>query len=191
MSALRSTRWGIGSSCPSTDGDRRPAVTARLDPPWTAFHGPGPEVARRSSYTCRRRRSIIAAGRRTGVAVGAGERVQAAVDRLAAGLGLPVLVEDPRFRPLWWGAQQDVDGTRLRSILHRTGDPAAAALVVRWGLPTAEGPVRTPAAPEADMVARWCVPLRRDRRLHGYLWVSDPDARVSGEQLAEVVACVA
>jgi hypothetical protein len=121
--------------------------------------------------------------------VDAGDRVQADVDRLAAGLGLPVLVEDPRFRPLWWSAQRDVDGTRLRSILHRTVDPAAAAMVVRWGLPTAEGPVRTPAAPEADMVARWCVPLRRDRRLHGYLWVSDPDARVTGQQLAEVVAC--
>src|SRR3954453_9321003 len=190
MSALRSTRWGIGSSCPSADGDRRPAVTARLDPPRTAFLGPGPEVARRSSYTCRRRGAIIAAGRRRRRwAVGAGDRVQAAVDRLAAGLGLPVLVEDPRFRPLWWSAQRDVDGPRLRSILQRTVDPSAAALVVRWGLPTAEGPVRTPAAPEADMVPRWCVPLRRDRRLHGYLWVSDPDARVTGRQLAEVVAC--
>jgi PucR C-terminal helix-turn-helix domain len=123
--------------------------------------------------------------------VDAGDRVQAAVDGLAAGLGLPVLVEDPRFRPLWWSAQRDVDGTRLRSILHRSVDPSAAALVVRWGLPTAEGPVRTPAAPEADMVARWCVPLRRDRRLHGYLWISHPDARVTAEQLAGVVACAA
>jgi PucR C-terminal helix-turn-helix domain len=125
------------------------------------------------------------------VAVSGAERVQAAVDRLAAGLGLPVLVEDPRFRPLWWSAQHDVDATRLRSILHRAVEPAAAALVVRWGLPTAEGPVRTPAAPEAEMVARWCVPLRRDRRLHGYLWISDPDARVTEEQLGEVVACAA
>jgi hypothetical protein len=39
-------------------------------------------------------------------------QVQAAVDRLGASLGHPVLVEDPQHRPLWWSAQGKVDGTR-------------------------------------------------------------------------------
>ena len=119
------------------------------------------------------------------------DRVQAEVDRLAATLGLAVLVEDARFQPLWWSAQGEADGTRVRSILQRAVDPAAAALVLRWGLPTAEEPVRTPAVPELDMVARWCVPLRSRGTLYGYLWVLDPVARVTEGLLPQLVACSA
>jgi hypothetical protein len=123
--------------------------------------------------------------------VSSSDRVQAAVDGLAAALGVAVLVEDPRFQPLWWSAQGEADGTRVRSILQRAVDPAAAALVRQWGLPTAEEPVRTPAVPELDMAARWCVPLRSRGSLYGYLWVLDPVARVTEGLLPQLVACSA
>ena len=118
-----------------------------------------------------------------------GEQVQEAVDALAAALGLPVLVEDRRFRPLWWSAQGAVDGTRMRTILQRAVDPAAASLVTRWGLPDADGPIRTPAAPEVDMLARWCVPMREHGTLLGYLWVVDGEDRVTDDQLPLLVEC--
>jgi hypothetical protein len=115
--------------------------------------------------------------------------VQTAVDELAASLALPVLIEDAAHRPLWWSAQGEVDGTRVRSILERTVEPAAAALVARMRLASADGPVRTPAVPEADMLPRWCVPLRAGRELLGYLWVLDADATVTEAQLAKATVC--
>jgi hypothetical protein len=116
-------------------------------------------------------------------------QVQAAVDRLGASLGHPVLVEDPQHRPLWWSAQGTVDGTRMRTILQRDVDPAATAVVARLGLAKATGPVRVPASPEAEMLARWCIPLRSARDLLGYLWVLDPDEAVTANQLADAVTC--
>ncbi|MGH8961898.1 MAG: PucR family transcriptional regulator [Jatrophihabitantaceae bacterium] len=115
--------------------------------------------------------------------------VQEAVDRLGDVLGCAVLVEDVRHSPLWWSAQGQVDGLRTRTILQREADPAALAVVARLGLARAQGPVRTPAVPEADMLARWCVPLRAGRDLLGYLWVLDPDESVSAARLPIVVAC--
>ena len=115
--------------------------------------------------------------------------VQDAVDALAAELAHPVLVEDPRHRPLWWSAQDDVDETRIRTILQREITPAATALVARLGLAEAEGPVRTPEAPDADMRPRWCVPMRAGRDLLGYLWVLDADGTVTEADLPKLLAC--
>jgi PucR C-terminal helix-turn-helix domain len=124
-----------------------------------------------------------------GEAVAALRDVQSAVDELGASLAHPVLVEDARHRPIWWSAQRQVDGTRMRTILQHEVDPAAAAVVARLGLARAEGPVRTPAAPEADMLPRWCVPLRSGRELLGYLWVLDGDESVTEAHLPQIVAC--
>jgi hypothetical protein len=115
--------------------------------------------------------------------------VQSAVDALAASLGLPVLVEDPRHQPLWWSAQGEADPTRIRTILQREISPAAAALVARLGLATAEGPVRTPADSAAEMLERWCVPLRAGRELVGYLWVLDAEGSVTDADLGKLEAC--
>jgi hypothetical protein len=115
--------------------------------------------------------------------------MQREVEKLAARLGCAVLVEDPRHRPFWWSTQGDVDEVRMRTILRREAPPAAAALVTRLGLARAEGAVRTPALPEADMAERWCVPLRKGRQLLGYLWVLDADARVAERDLGPVLRC--
>jgi hypothetical protein len=119
----------------------------------------------------------------------ASAEVQAAVDRLGASLGRAVLVEDVQHHPLWWSAQGEVDGTRVRTILQREPAPAAAAVVVRLGLARAEGPVHVPAVPEAEMLPRWCVPLRVGRDLYGYLWVLDPGEAMTEAELPPVVAC--
>ena len=115
--------------------------------------------------------------------------VQSAVDELGASLAHPVLVEDSRHRPIWWSAQGQVDGTRMRTILQHEGAPAARPVVARLGLARAPGPVRTPAVPEADMLPRWCVPLRSGRELLGYLWVLNGDEAVTEEHLPQIVAC--
>ncbi len=115
--------------------------------------------------------------------------IQEQVEALAGALGCAVLVEDQQHRPLWWSAQGKVDDVRMRSILQREPPPGAAALVTRLGLPTAPGPVRTPALPDVDMAERWCVPLRPGRDLVGYLWVLDADRRVSEDDLGPVVEC--
>lgn len=116
-------------------------------------------------------------------------QVQAAVDQLAASLGHAVLIEDGRHRPLWWSVQGEVDTVRAHTILQRTVGPEAVALVARMRLATATGPVRTPAVPEADMQARWCVPMRDGTDLLGYLWVLDGDGTVAPDQLPTLVAC--
>ena len=118
-----------------------------------------------------------------------GADVQAAVDRLAADLQQSVLVEDRNQRPVWWSTQGAVDAIRTRTILDRQVDPQAAAVVARFGLLRATAPVRTPALPEAGMWARWCMPVRREGRLLGLLWVLDPDGTVGEADLPEIVAC--
>jgi hypothetical protein len=115
--------------------------------------------------------------------------VQAAVDRLAAAVGQSVLVEDLRQHPVWWSTTGAVDGTRTRTILDRRVDAQAAAVVKRFKLAKATAPVRTPAMSEADMWARWCMPVRHGDRLLGYLWVLDPDGTVREADLAALVDC--
>jgi GAF domain-containing protein len=115
--------------------------------------------------------------------------VQAMVDQLGAALGKAVLVEDARHQPLWWSRQGTIDPTRMRTILEREVHPAAVAVVARLGLARAPGPVRVAAVPEAEMLARWCLPLRAGRDLLGYLWVLDPDQEVTEADLPALVEC--
>jgi hypothetical protein len=77
----------------------------------------------------------------------------------------------------------------MRTILEREVHPAAVAVVARLGLAKATGPVRVPAVDEAEMLARWCLPLRTSRELLGYLWVLDPDHTVMEAELPALVEC--
>jgi hypothetical protein len=115
--------------------------------------------------------------------------MQAAVDRLAVAIGHSVLIEDIGQYPVWWSTVGAVDRTRMRTILNRHVDPAAAAVIARFKLAEAVGPVRTPAMPDADMWARWCMPIRHNDRLLGFLWVLDPDHTVDEDHLPMLVAC--
>src|SRR5262245_42239653 len=115
--------------------------------------------------------------------------MQAAVDRLAAALGHSVLIEDLDQYPVWWSTVGAVDRTRMRTILNRQVDPAAAAVIAQFKLAEAVDPVHTPAMPDADMWARWCVPIRHHDQLLGFLWVLDPDQTIGEDRLPMLVAC--
>jgi hypothetical protein len=116
--------------------------------------------------------------------------VQTAVDQLAAALGLSVLVEDrARQLPVWWNTQGEVDRVRQSTILDRNVDPSVAAVIRQFRLDRATAPVRTPEMPENGMWARWCVPVRHEGHLLGYLWVLDPDGTVTDADLPRLVEC--
>ncbi|MDQ8708099.1 helix-turn-helix domain-containing protein [Streptomyces sp. LHD-70] len=115
--------------------------------------------------------------------------MQAVVDRLASSVGQSVLIEDIDQLPVWWSTTGAVDGARLKTILDRRVDPSAAAVVPRLRLRQATAPVHTPAIPEADMWARWCMPLRYEGRSLGLLWVLDPDGTITEADLPAIVEC--
>jgi hypothetical protein len=77
----------------------------------------------------------------------------------------------------------------MRTILHREVKPDAAAVVPQFQLRRATGPVHTPAVPEAEMWARWAVPVRHDGRFLGLLWVLDPDESLSESDLQPALDC--
>ncbi|WP_109471851.1 PucR family transcriptional regulator [Ornithinimicrobium cavernae] len=115
--------------------------------------------------------------------------VQRAVDELAAVIGQSVLIEDHDQRPVWWCTRGPVDPTRMRTILHRQVAPAAAAIVPRYRLRQAHGPVRTAADPEAEMWARWAIPVRHEGRYLGLLWVLDQHEALSEGDLQSAIDC--
>lgn len=117
------------------------------------------------------------------------EDVQLAVDRLAVGLDLSVLVEDRRQRPVWWSTRGPVDGTRVRTILNRRVDHAVTQVLKSFDLAHAVAPVRTPGMPSLEMWARWCMPVHDGDELLGLLWVLDPDDRVTPRDFPAIVEC--
>jgi hypothetical protein len=115
--------------------------------------------------------------------------MQAVVDELADALGQSVLIEDREQRPVWWSTRGVVDPIRSRTILDRRVDPDAAAVVKRFKLANATAPVHTPALPDIGMWARWCMPIRSEGRLLGFLWVLDPGETIGEFQLPALVEC--
>lgn len=104
--------------------------------------------------------------------------LQRIADRLAAGIGRPVDIDDHRFRLLAHSSHaQPVDRVRLASILNRAAPAAVVEHMRRIGLHSATGPLRVPAAPELGMEARLCVPIRGEGGEEGvalgFLWLLD------------------
>ena len=122
-------------------------------------------------------------------AMSTSEEVQAAVDSLALSLGRSVLIEDREQRPVWWSTHGPVDPTRMRTILHRQVDPGAAAIVQRFRLDKTSVPVRTPALPEVEMWARWCIPVRHDGRFLGLMWILDQREDLAEDDLQPAIDC--
>ncbi|HEY8472383.1 MAG TPA: helix-turn-helix domain-containing protein [Natronosporangium sp.] len=110
--------------------------------------------------------------------------VQEIVDRLAARVGRPAVLEDRYLRLVAYSAHdQPVDEVRENSILQRH----ASAEVSRWltslGIRQARRPVRVPANPELRMLPRICVPIRHKDLLLGFLFFVDPDGSMSATEL--------
>lgn len=113
------------------------------------------------------------------------------MDELAESLDLSVLIEDASQWALCWSAQTEVDDVRLQSILRRGLTQAAKEMVDQFGLRQAHGPVHVPDIPEANMAPRWCVPLRVDEELVGWLWVLDLSNRIGEAEVPALAAAAA
>ena len=110
--------------------------------------------------------------------------IEDVLDDLAATLGASLALEDAEQRLLAHTDPGDViDPVRLASILGRRATPEVRAWFEQWGILEATSPVRTPAGEAIGALARWCVPVRRNARLLGYIWVLD-DGRLPFEALA-------
>ena len=102
------------------------------------------------------------------------QRLQDAVDRLAADLGHAVEVDTPSLEMLVASAQYGaIDTRRVDSILHRTPPPEPIPWLFGHGILDTREPVRIPANSAFDMLARVCVPLRYQGELEGFLWLID------------------
>lgn len=104
--------------------------------------------------------------------MGVGDTLQQLVDDLADRLGLPVSLEDRRWRLLAHSAHAVApDEVRLASILTREAPPEVGRWLAGLGLERRRGIVDVPAHPGLGMAARLCVPVRHGDALFGYLWV--------------------
>ena len=104
------------------------------------------------------------------------DELQQIVDSLSRELDRSVLVDDPSLRLVAHSPLHgDEDPVRVDAILQRRTRPEVAAAHFRQGIAEAEAPLRTPAVGSLGLDERLCVPLRRQGRLLGFLWVIDPE----------------
>jgi hypothetical protein len=104
--------------------------------------------------------------------------LQELVDEVSRVLDAPATLEDAEFTLLAFCAHDDstagaIDAVRTRSILTRGSPPATRRWFEEFGIASAEGPLRTPADPEAGILTRLVLPVRCAGRTHGYLWLLD------------------
>ena len=99
---------------------------------------------------------------------------QQVVDRLAARIGLPVVLEDAAQQPLAHSPHHDLtDRMRQDTILRHATSSDVVAHFRQYGLTERTAPLLTPGEGE-DLLPRWCVPLRHEGRTLGFLWVLLP-----------------
>lgn len=114
--------------------------------------------------------------------------LQDLVDDLADELGLPISVEDRRWRLLSHSAHTtELDAVRRDSILRRAAAPEVAAWLDSLGL--GDGVTDVPANAQLGMLPRVCAPVRHGDALLGFLWVvGGPLGDAARARLAEVAA---
>jgi PucR C-terminal helix-turn-helix domain len=112
---------------------------------------------------------------------------QAVVDALSVAIRRPVVLDDPSLAPLAYSRQWgEIDGLRSDSILGRGVPEAVRAALMAQGISETADVLRTIADPALGMDERVCVPVRRDERLLGYIWLLDPDATLTDDDLDQV-----
>ncbi|MFI2647761.1 PucR family transcriptional regulator [Micromonospora fulviviridis] len=100
--------------------------------------------------------------------------LQRIVDRVAARVKRPALIEDRRQRVVVYSEHTGLlDGVRRSSILRRHTTPEVIAWAREIGIMEARQPVRTPACPDLDLLPRVCVPIRHQDLLLGFVWFID------------------
>jgi hypothetical protein len=109
---------------------------------------------------------------------GVRDDLQELVDEVSRLLAAPATLEDADFTLLAFCAHDDssagaMDAVRTRSILTRGSPAPTRAWFEEFGIASADGPLRTPADPEAGILTRLVLPVRHAGRTHGYLWLLD------------------
>jgi len=106
--------------------------------------------------------------------------LQRIVDGLSRRLQRSVMIDDTEGRLLAHspliGA---VDQRRVDVILKRHASAEGMARSRTFGIAEATGPVRIPAHPDSEWLARLCVPVRCQGELLAFLWLIDPDASLA------------
>lgn len=119
-----------------------------------------------------------------------GDRIQRLIDNLGHELGLPVSVDDEKFRLQFYSPQQGtLDRVRIESILFRDSPEEAKEWVRSHEVADARGPTRIPAAEELGLLGRVCTPLTHQNALLGYLWIIDATARLDESGFEQVQRC--
>jgi len=117
--------------------------------------------------------------------------LQELVDAVAEGTGAPATLEDRELHLVASSGHDDViDEVRRRSILRRRSSAQVQELFAGFGIARADAPLRIPGDAAAGRLPRWCVPVRWRSVTYGYLWLLDPDGRVSTASLAAVADVV-
>ncbi|NEE00219.1 PucR family transcriptional regulator [Phytoactinopolyspora halotolerans] len=110
--------------------------------------------------------------------------LQQLLDALAERVKRPAVLEDRFMRLVAYSAHdQAIDGVREDSILRRHASREVKNWLTDFGLATARRPVRLPANPELNMLARVCVPVLYKEKVLGYLWFVDADSTMSSTDI--------
>jgi hypothetical protein len=113
--------------------------------------------------------------------------LQRIVDRVAARVKRPALIEDRRQRVVVYSEHTGlIDGVRRSSILRRHTTPEVIAWAREIGIMQARQPVRTPARPDLDLLPRVCVPIRHQDLLLGFVWFIDAVEGMTDEDISVV-----
>jgi hypothetical protein len=113
--------------------------------------------------------------------------LQRIVDRVAARVNRPALIEDRRQRVVVYSEHTGlIDGVRRSSILRRHTTPEVIAWARDIGIMEARKPVRTPACPELDLLPRVCVPIRHQDLLLGFVWFIDAADGMTDDDISAV-----
>ncbi len=111
-------------------------------------------------------------------------QLQELVDVVAAATAAPATLEDRDLNLVASSGHDDViDEVRQTSILRRRASTEVQQLFATFGIAQAEQPLHIPSDAAEGRLARWCVPVRWRRVTYGYLWLLDPDERVSADAL--------
>ncbi|RZQ65798.1 PucR family transcriptional regulator [Amycolatopsis suaedae] len=115
--------------------------------------------------------------------------LQDIVDEVSRLLGRPATLEDRDLNLVAFCSHgSEIDEIRRRSILERRSSADVRRWFGRFGIATADGAVRIPAAPAEGVLARLCLPARWKGLTHGYLWLLDEEPGVDDDAVPAALA---
>jgi sugar diacid utilization regulator len=120
------------------------------------------------------------------------DELQRLAEGLATRIERAVAIDDPQNNLLCHTAHDDgVDTHRVASVMRLRAPDEVIAHILRHGIATADQPVHVPGRTDIDLLPRWCVPLRCQGLLFGYLWIIEPAEGLPEEHVQAAVEVAA